>query len=212
MKRILLFVSIICLLSSCGMVSTLSTETRESQYSMMYKEKPVTLMVMPPINNTNDAEAKDFLYTSISRPLAEAGYYVISPLLTMDVLKAENSYDSERFFDASLIEFNNLYGADAVVFAIIDKWDKVGMGIQTKLRYVIRSATTDEILFDRSCDLYLELAEFSKSDGLFGFFFDLVTSAITTATTDNIIAAREANYYIFRDINRWRRLVFTAVS
>lgn len=44
------------------------------------------------------------------------------------VLKAEDSYDVERFFDASLIEFNNLYGADTVVFAIIDKCDKVGMG------------------------------------------------------------------------------------
>lgn len=58
---------------------------------------------------------------------------------------------------------------------------------------MIRSVTAVEILFDRSCDLYLELDEFSKSDGLLGVFFDLVTSIVVTG---NLIASREANYYI----------------
>lgn len=31
---------------------------------------------------------------------------------------------------------------------------------------------------------------------------DLAVSAIATATTDHIVAARKANYYIFRDIPR----------
>lgn len=199
MKRLISFTFICCLLSSC---STLSTVTRESQYSKMYEDMPLTLLVMPPINNSNDPEAKEFLYTSISRPLAEAGYYVIPPLLTADILKSENAYDSERFFDAPLTELNNLFGADAVVFSIIESWEKIGLGIQTKLRYVIKSAQSNEILFDRSCELYLDLAEFSRSNDLFGVLFDLATSAISTATTDNIIAAREANYYILRDIPR----------
>jgi hypothetical protein len=86
----------------------------------MYEEKPITLLVMPPINNSTHVEAKDLLYTSISRPLIEAGYYVISPLLAMDVLKAESAYDSENFFEASLAQFNQFFGADAVVFSIIE--------------------------------------------------------------------------------------------
>ena len=63
----------------------------------MYEEKPVTLLVMPPINNSSNVEAKDLLYTSISKPLAEAGYYVISTMLAMDILKAESAYDAEMF-------------------------------------------------------------------------------------------------------------------
>ena len=47
--------------------------TRGELYPKMYDEKPVTLLVMPPINNSNNVEAKDLLYTSISQPLAEAG-------------------------------------------------------------------------------------------------------------------------------------------
>ena len=169
---------------------------------MEKSEKPITLLVMPPINNSANVEAKDLLYTSISRPLVEAGYYVISPLLAMDVLKAESAYDAEMFFDAPLAAFQNYFGADAVVFSVIDSWAKKGLGIQTKIRYVIKSAYTNEILFDRSCDLYLDLSVNSGSGGALGALIDLAASAINTAATDHIIAARKANYFILRDIPR----------
>lgn len=199
MKRILYFIILCCMTASCGMISTV---TRESQYAKMYEEKPITLLVMPPINNSTNVEAKDLLYTSISRPLVEAGYYVISPLLAMDVLKAESAYDSELFFDAPLTTFQNYFGADAVVFSIIDTWAKKGTGIETKIRYVIKSAYSNEILFDRSCDLYLDLSIDSGANGLLGALVDLAASAINTAATDHIKAARKANYYILSDIPR----------
>lgn len=199
MKRFIYFILLCCIATSCGMMNTV---TRESQYAKMYEEKPVTLLVMPPINNSTNVEAKELLYTSISRPLVEAGYYVISPLLAMDVLKSESAYDSELFFDSSLTTFQNFFGADAVVFSIIDTWTKKGLGIETKIRYVIKSAYTNEILFDRSCDLFLDLSIDSGSKSLLGALIDLTASAINTAATDHIIAARKANYYIFRDIPR----------
>lgn len=200
MKRFIYFILACCIVSSCG---TLNTPTRVSQYAKMYEEKPLTLLVMPPINNSSNAEAKDLLYTSISRPLVEAGYYVISPLLAMDILKAESAYDAENFFDAPLDVFNNFFGADAVVFSVIDTWTKKGMGIETKIRYVIKSAHTNEILFDRSCDLYLDLSVNSGSSyGLLGALVDLAASAILTAATDHIAAARRANYFIMEDIPR----------
>ncbi|MBR5569253.1 MAG: DUF799 family lipoprotein [Bacteroidales bacterium] len=200
MKRIIYFILVCCLVSSCGMMSTV---TRGSQYAKMYEEKPITLLVMPPINNSTNVEAKDLLYTSISRPLIEAGYYVFSPLLAMDILKAESAYDAELFFESSLEAFNNYFGADAVVFSVIDKWAKKGLGIETKIRYVIKSAYTNEILFDRSCDLYLDLSVNSASSyGLLGALVDLAASAINTAVTDHIVAARKANYFILGDIPR----------
>ena len=200
MKRFIYFILACCIVTSCGITNT---TTRVMQYGKMYDEKPLTLLVMPPINNSSNAEAKDLLYTSISRPLVEAGYYVISPLLAMDILKAESAYDAEDFFDAPLDVFNNFFGADAVVFSVIDTWTKKGMGIETKIRYVIKSAHTNEILFDRSCDLYLDLSVNSgNSYGLLGALVDLAASAIATAATDHIVAARRANYYIMQDIPR----------
>lgn len=176
--------------------------TRGNQYPKMYEEKPITLLVMPPINNTNHVDAKELLFTSITRPLAEAGYYIIPPFLTMEVLRAESAYDSELFIEGKLDKFRQFFGADAVVFSIIDVWEKQGFGIKTKIHYIIKSAKTNEIIFDRSCDLYLDLSVNSGSNGIIGALADLTASAINTALTDHIKAARKTNEYIFMDIPR----------
>ena len=187
------------MVSSCGSINKM---TRGTQYAAMYEDMPVTVLVMPPINNTSNVEAKDLLYTSISRPLAEAGYYVISPLLAMDILKAESAYDAELFIDKPLTRFKDYFGADAVVFSQIDAWTKIGFGIETKIRYIIKSASSGEVLFDRSCDLYLDLQQNSGDSSVFSKLVDIAVSAIVTASTDHIVAARKANYYIFHDIPR----------
>lgn len=200
MKRILLYLTVSFALVSCG--TQKAAVTRAIQYEKMYEEKPVTLLIMPPINNTSDVEAKDLLYTSISRPLIEAGYYVISPLLTMDILRAESAYDAELFVNAPLKTFQQYFGADAVVFSEINTWTKKGLGIETNIRYFIKSAHTGEILFDRSCDLLLDLSVNSGGGSALSALIDLAASAINTAVTDHIVAARKANYFIFSDIPR----------
>ena len=189
------------LLSSCGS----SGRTRASLYPEMYEELPVTLLVMPPINNTANVDAKDLLYTSISRPLAEAGYYVIPPTLAMEVLRQESAYDAEMFIDKPLKPFYEFFGADAVIFSVIDTWAKQLNGIQTTIRYIIKSTKTDQVLFDRTCDLYLDLSVDSRTDksqnkSLLGALLDVALGALNTALTDQIEAARKANYYIFRDL------------
>lgn len=200
MKKTLLLAAVAALLFS----SCVATYTRESQYPKMYSEHPATILVMPPINNTTNVEAKDLLYTSISYPLIEAGYYVVSPHLAMEMLKAESAYDAELFIDRDAGVFARVFGADAVVFSEINTWQKEGFGIRTNIRYIVKSTTTNEILFERQCDLYLDLNQSSNNTGggLLGSLIDLAASAIVTATTDHIVAARKCNTYIFKDIPR----------
>lgn len=176
--------------------------TRGGLYPKMYNEHPTTILVMPPINNTTNVEAKDFLYTSISYPLVEAGYYVISPHMALDFLKSESAYDAELFIDKDASIFGRVFGADAVVFSIIDTWKKVGFGIETDLHYIIKSTATNEVLFERRCNLYLDLEQRSNSEGWLSTLIDITASAITTALTDHIVAARKCNYFIFKDIPR----------
>ena len=202
MKKIynLLMICITVLLfSSCY---TSSLHTRASLYPKMYEEKPVSLLVMPPINNTTNVEAKDLLYTSISHPLIEAGYYVVSPHLAMEFLKSESAYDAEMFIDGDVSMFGKVFGVDAVIFSVIDKWQKQGLGISTYIRYIVKSTKTNEILYERKCDLYLDLQVQSGQGGALGLLVDLAASAILTASTDHIVAARKCNRYVFSDFPR----------
>lgn len=193
------FYIVICV---CILLSSCASYTRVGLYPKMYEEKPLSILVMPPINNTTNVEAKDLLYTSISYPLIEAGYYVVSPHLALEFLKNESAYDAELFIDKDISIFGNVFGVDAVIFSVVDEWKKKGLGIQTKIKYIVKSTTTNEILFDRTCDLYLDLSVSSGSGSALGALFDLVASAVATASTDHIVAARKCNTYIFSDIPR----------
>lgn len=182
--------------TSCSTTKT----TKGMQYSKLYDEKPVVLLIMPPINNTTNVEAKDLFFTSVSEPLAEAGYYVLPPLMAMDVLRNESAYDAELFINAPLGQFKEYFGADAVVFPVIDSWKKVVTGINTKITYIVKSTSTNEVLFERTCNLTLDYTGNNTSGGLLGALIDVAVAAIETAATDHIKAARLANEFIFKDI------------
>lgn len=187
------------LLALCAVLfgSCATSVTRGEQYAGLYEEKPVSVLVMPPINNTTKVEAKEYFYNSLARPLCEKGYYVVSPLLAMDLLKQESAYDSERFIDGNLGPFNRIFGADVAVFTIINKWKKLDLVnmISVEIEYVIRSTKTNEVLFNRVCSLDVNCGSNSS-----GSIFGVLANIIETALTDKIIAARRCNFYVLDDM------------
>ena len=123
--------------------------TRGVQYAQMYEEKPASIVIMPPINQTNSVEAKEFFYTTMYMPLTEKGYYVFSPYLTMEMLQSESAYDSDMFLEGDLRSFKYVLGADAAIFTIIKSWDRNSlMGYLTVgVEYILRSTATGETLY-----------------------------------------------------------------
>jgi len=177
-------------MSSCSF--QISHAKKGEQYAKLYEEHPVTLLIMPPINNTTNVESKDLFYTAVSEPLAEAGYYVISPLMAMDVFKNESAYDAELFLNAPLGKFREYFGADAVVFSIIDP-SKITAYIKTEITVIIKSTTTNEILFERTCNM--SLTSRYKS-----CIYNYNINAYEEVTADLITAARLAHVRIFEDM------------
>lgn len=74
MKNYILACLVVVLLSSCA-----ETLTRGQQYAKLYEEKPVSIVIMPPVNQTNSVEAKDFFYTTMYMPLCEKDTMSILP-------------------------------------------------------------------------------------------------------------------------------------
>jgi len=192
MKKIIFGLVCIFVFASCA-----QNITRGTQYAKMYQEKPTTILVMPPINNTNFVDAKEYFYTSLSYPLCEKGYYVVSPFLAMDVFQSESAYDSEMFINNSLSKFGEVFGADAALFTIIKDWSKssVGNTITINIEYILKSTKTGEILFNRKGILSVNCAVSGGTS-----LFDLAANIINTAVTDKIVAARRCNAYVLYDL------------
>lgn len=196
MKNLVLTLLCALLFSSCA-----QTITRGNQYTKMYEEQPTSIVVMPPINQTNFVEAKDYFYTTMHMPLCEKGYYVYSPYLTMEMFQTESAYDSEMFLEGDLTTFRNVLGADAAMFTIIKSWKRnnVGGKLTVGVEYILRSTKTGETIYKREGLIKVDTSVNSGSGG-FGVLVDLVATAVSTALTDKVIAGRRCTAFVLSDM------------
>lgn len=185
-------------MSSCGLLNRGSL-TRGTAYPKMYEEHPTAILIMPPINKTNKVEAKESVYATLYMPLVNKGYYVFSPFLSQELLQSESGYDAEQFIDGSLTPFLNVYGADAVLFTTITRWNKLSAlsQIEVAIEYTLKSTRTHEVLFHRSANVTIDASVISNSGSL---LLDFIVNTVATALTDNVVGARKANAFILQDL------------
>lgn len=197
MKKFIILAVTALLITSCA-----QQITRGDQYAKMYEEKPTAIVVMPPINQTNHVEAKDYFYTTLYLPLCEKGYYVYSPMLTMEMFQTESAYDAEQFIEADLSQIRNVLGADAAIFTIIKSWKRnnVGGTLTAGVEYIIRSTKTGETLYKREGLIKVDTSVSSGGGGILGSLINLAATAISTATTDKVVAGRKCTAFVLSDM------------
>lgn len=200
MKKILMFLVAASMLASCA-----PTITRGVQYPQMYAEKPVTIVVMPPINQTNFVEAKDYFYTTMYMPLCEKGYYAFSPNLMMSVLQEQSAYDSEMFIEGDLSTFKKALGADAAMFTVIKSWKRANaLGkITAGVEYILRSTKTGQTLYQREGLITLDTSINAFGGGI-GMLVNIAATTIATAATDKVEAGRVCTQFVLSDMPEGR--------
>ncbi len=194
MKIILYFTLIVVTIGSCTPAKLI---TKSATYKNIYQEKPLSILALPPINRSTKVEAKELFYSSLAVPFTLNGYYVLPPLLSMEILKEESAYDSEMFINGSMKKVGELFGVDAVLFTTIHEWTKttVTSQIRVKIEYLLKSTKTDEILFNRIGNVTLNISMNSGS-----LLVNMVGSMIATAMTKEIVVGRNCNIYTISDI------------
>lgn len=197
MKKAINIIIAAILLASCAASRTLG-----EQYPAMYEEQPLTIAIMPPINQTTHAEAKEYFYTTMYMPLCEKGYYVYSPSLTMEMFQQESAYDAELFLEGDLTPFKNVLNADAAIFTIIKEWSRnnvLGM-LTVNVEYIIRSTKTGQTLYSREGDITLDTSIDSGNKRGLGGLIDILATAINTAATDKVVAGRKCTAFVLSDL------------
>ena len=90
-NNIALLIIAVAFLSSCTSTAPL---TKSVAYKGIYSEKPVTILIMPPINRSTNVDAKEYFHSTLNVPLANAGYYVIPPFLSMPEIRNNLLYNA----------------------------------------------------------------------------------------------------------------------
>lgn len=172
--------------------------TKVAEFPKMYEETPHSLLILPPINESTDAEAKDYYSTTIPIPMIFHGYYVFPYELTSEILKQEGIYDSELLRDLPLAKFQEYFGADAVLFTTIKKWNLQYLVISSTLTVSIdceiKSTHTSETLWSYNGTVVVDLSGQNNSGGgLAGLLIQVAMTAANSAAADYVRYAHVAN-------------------
>jgi len=105
-----------------GMTGCATNQPKSYDYSTFREHPPRSVLVIPPLNNSVDADAPYVFLSTISRPLAECGYYVF-PVAVVDAFLKDNGMPTPGEMNAlPLDRVRDVIGADAVMFVTIEEW------------------------------------------------------------------------------------------
>lgn len=171
--------------------------TKGVAFPKMYDQQPKSLLILPPMNESTDAEAKDYYLTTTEMPFALMGYYIFPTEMVSDIMKQEGLYDTELLYNMPLNKYYEYFGADAVLFTKIKKWDVSYMVLSSNLTVSIEarivSTKTSEELWKYTGTVVVDLSGGNSDGGLAGLIAKSVITAINTATADYVKYAKVAN-------------------
>lgn len=195
MRCVGIFVALTILLSAC----TPKMVAKKDAFPGMYYERPISILVLPPMNYTTAADAKEYYLTTVAEPISYAGYYIFPIEVTNDILKSVGLPDTEVIGEEHLRKFKDFFGADAVLFVKIVKWDthysvlagNVSVGIECALK----STTTHNTLWQYEGTVVVDTTS-SGGIGISGLIANIIATAIATASTDYVPIAKRVNYMV----------------
>ena len=91
-------------------------------YAAFQQAKPVSLLVMPPVNESPDIKATPAVWAQATRPLAEAGYYVLPVTLVDETFKQNGVSSAIEATDIPYTKLRDFFGADAAVYLRVTKY------------------------------------------------------------------------------------------
>lgn len=91
-------------------------------YTNFRAHRPRSILVLPPLNESPAVEATWGYYSTVTRPLAERGYYVF-PVVVVDQFLKENGLPTAgEMHQIPLQKVREILGADAVLFVTVEQY------------------------------------------------------------------------------------------
>lgn len=196
--------TLVLLLLSLGLISCVAPLTKQDAFPDHYAEDPLTILVLPPVNLSTAADAPDLYSTTILQPLAEAGFYVLPVQPVHQLLYEQGIEDVGAVEDLPLAAFKQFFGAEAVLYVIINKWDTayfvIGGSVTVALEFHLISTETALPLWDYSGTIKVDTSGDNQGGGLAGLLVQMAETAIKTASTDYVPIARDVNFQCLQAI------------
>lgn len=159
--------------------------TAKKDYSAYFAHEPRSILVLPALNETTAVDAQPVYMTTVSRPLAERGFYVFPVYLTELLFRDLGLPEAGLVHQLPLERFREYFGADAVLFVTIKDWSNKYILLQSSTvvtaSFVLKDTRTGTVLWEST-----QSAARNSGDGGGGIIGMLVAAAVTYAVNQMI--------------------------
>lgn len=191
----LIFIMLTFLFTGCGVIT--SKITKGEYYPKIYANHPASILILPAKNTTSSVDATNHFRYTITKPLAERGYYVFPVHLVDSFFKSENLSDAEVIRNIPVKKLKEIFGADAILYVDINAWDTgytvFSSNVDVGLSFSLVDSNSGKEIWQNNAYAY-SYEGLDGNNGIAGLIISAVATAINTAT-DYTKLAYVANLY-----------------
>ncbi|MCG9076273.1 DUF799 domain-containing protein [Laribacter hongkongensis] len=104
------------------LMAACATKPVNYDYTAYKANKPKSILVLPPVNQSPDVNAGISMLSLATRPLAEAGYYVMPVALVSETFKQNGVTVADDAQNIPFSKLHDIFGADAALYVSIKKY------------------------------------------------------------------------------------------
>jgi len=186
--------SFVTVLAALFLAGCVTQEVKRDQSAYM-AAAPRSVLVVPIVNKSLEVDASNYMLTTLPVTLGEKGYYVFPVNTTKFVLEHEGFYESENIHQQPTPAIAKLFGADAVLYLTINRWDaqyavlSTSVTVEVQYRMVAKDGT--EIWQDSRKVVYTP--QNSGGHPLAQLIVAVINAAVARAAPNYMPLARMAN-------------------
>lgn len=174
----------------------------KKDYTKFFSVSPHSILIIPVVNKSVNVDAPNYFLSTIAIPVAEQGYYVFPVNMVRRVLEDDGLSDADLVHQSSTIKLASLFGADAVLYITIKRWDAryivLSTTITVDIDYVIKDGKTGDILWQDSRLVQYTPQGSSSGNILADLIVNAAMAAIEKAAPNYIPVAKQANGMTFK--------------
>jgi hypothetical protein len=180
------------ILATAAAATLLACATSQKDHSALMAAQVRSILVVPVMNRSVDVTAPDYFLSTVPVPIAERGYYVFPVNLVKRLLEDDGLADPGLVHAADTARLASIFGADAVLYVTIERWDARWILLSTKVTvefsYVLRDGKTGATLWAEH-----QTIQYQSNDGGGGLIGAVINAAVTRAAPNYMPLARQAN-------------------
>lgn len=135
--RLSLAFAAVAVLAGCA------TPAPRTDYAAFKKNRPASMLVLPPVNDTADVKAGNGVLATTAYPLAEAGYYVLPAGLVSETFRQNGLNTPADIHEVAPAKLREIFGADAAVYLRVKKYGTTYMVLGSETRVTVEARIVD---------------------------------------------------------------------